>query len=476
MVMDIIMVTVEGSKKMENNQENNDLIDLNELLAKVFRIIEKYLILLICIIVGCIVIFPLKSKLVYQPLYSSQITFVVTKEIDGDTTFQYNADSVDKIAETFQYIINSQPLKDKMNIDLGTNQLPAALSLSKVHSTNLFTVKATSSSPELAYKTIIAFNNNYASFSRILLDNATLTLIEDAEIPVIPDNPLDLSNDAVKGLIVGFVVDVGIVTLLYIFKKTIYQRDDVKKYLNCHCVGIIPKVKMTRENKHTPVLLTNYLNNYNFKESLYNLRYELESDSKNNHNKVYMVTSCVPSEGKSTVIANMAIALAANNYKVALVDLDLRNPTLAKLFETKNEKGVLECLKTGSLAKDMLTKQYENLTLLAGSEICDTPTELLSQEYLKILIDNLKKDYDYVLIDTPPIHIMDDAIIISEYVDSSILVVKQDYLSVDKIYEALDQLAVVNQHILGCIINQSNLGGITKRYGYGYGYGYGKSK
>lgn len=119
--------------------------------------------------------------------------------------------------------------------------------------------------------------------------------------------------------------------------------------------------------------------------------------------------------------------------------------------------------------------KLSNLSLLLNEERSEEPTELVSKGFLKVLIAALSKVYDFVIIDTPPIHIMEDASIVAQYVDSSILVVRQDFCTVSQIKGDLDQLGSVSPAILGCIVNgtKSVSTGGENHYGYGYGYGYG---
>ena len=457
--------------------EDQNKIDLLESLNKILQIIHKNFKVLCIVLVLCCVFIVGNGIVKYRPQYTSQITFTVTKEINGYTYFRYNTEAVDKITQSFNYLLTSQPLRDKIEAELGKSYIPATLSLSKVPSTNMFTVKATSSSAQDAYDVIMAFNENYATFSRILLEDATLTLIEEAEVASIPSNTLSIPKLFIKGFIFGIGLNIAIIFLFYVTKRTINDHDDVKKNLNTHCIGVIPNVKQSKDKNIT---LMNYRNHYLFRESISNVCYEIESNIKNYGHKTFMITSCVPHEGKSTIASNLAIALSQRNYKVLLMDMDLRNPTLSKLLGIQNDVGIVETIVNHKLIDRVYATHpdYENLTMILGNQSSNEPTELLSQPYIKNMMTTLKKKFDIIIIDTPPIHLMDDALIIGQHIDETILVVKQDYLSSSQIVESMDQLANNNISILGCLINQAFSISLESgsNYGYGYGYGYGKNK
>ena len=227
----------------------------------------------------------------------------------------------------------------------------------------------------------------------------------------------------------------------------------MKKNLKTSCIGSIPQIKPINDQ---PILLTHYSHHYMFKESLFNLRHEIESDCKNNNHKVFMVTSCVPHEGKSTTASNIALSLAHKGHKVMLLDFDLRNPTLHKIFSIGDSLGLIDCLEKNQLNKSYIKihSEYPNLSLLVSSHASQIPTELLSQAYVSKLIQRLKNEYDYIILDTPPIHLMDDTYLIARHAESMILVLRQDYLPVAQITESLDRISRMHAPLLGCVINR----------------------
>ena len=189
-----------------------------------------------------------------------------------------------------------------------------------------------------------------------------------------------------------------------------------------------------------------------------------------------MVTSTSPGEGKSTVSANLALSLADQGLKVALVDCDLRKQTLKDLFAVKEKTLGLVDLIPGrnrtSVTDALVQVPDSSLLLLSGDKVAEHPQNFLSANSLQTIINSLRKAMDYVIVDTPPSGLLSDAATLSEWVDGVIYVVRQDYLSHSAILDSVQRLSEADIRFLGSVINQAERN--TSRSGYGYGYGYGK--
>ena len=198
-----------------------------------------------------------------------------------------------------------------------------------------------------------------------------------------------------------------------------------------------------------------------------------------------MVTSVMENEGKSTVISNLALSLSAAGRKVLLMDLDMRKPSLYKIFEVEDTnidtlgKVLMGESGTGDLVQ-VLSK--EHLCVIFNTKEYSISTELLSGERLKVLLEYLKGRFDYILIDTPPMQSVADAEVIAGVADASLMVIREHQVPVPAILEALDSLRDSHAQPIGCVLNDSygdigeSLGGYQygSDYGYRYGRGYGK--
>ena len=181
------------------------------------------------------------------------------------------------------------------------------------------------------------------------------------------------------------------------------------------------------------------------------------------------LTSCTPNEGKSTTIANLAVVLTQAGKSVLLIDCDMRNPTVHKNFNLSNKIGLSNCISMGTALSDAVQKtSIEGLYALTGGVIPPNPSELLGSERMKNLLQRAKEQYDYVLIDTPPVMPVTDALIVSRFVDGMILVIASAEVKVEMARDVKNQLVNAGANILGVVLNKVR----SEHHGYGYGYYY----
>ncbi|WP_293393010.1 CpsD/CapB family tyrosine-protein kinase [Phascolarctobacterium sp.] len=185
--------------------------------------------------------------------------------------------------------------------------------------------------------------------------------------------------------------------------------------------------------------------------------------------KTLAVTSCTPNEGKSTTAANLAVVLTQAGKSVLLLDCDMRNPTVHKNFNLSNKVGLSSCISMGTALSDAVQKtSIEGLYALTGGVIPPNPSELLGSEQMKNVLQRAKEQYDYVLIDTPPVMPVTDALIVSRFVDGMILVIASAEIKVEMARDVKNQLVNAGANILGVVLNKVR----SEHHGYGYGYYY----
>ncbi len=182
-----------------------------------------------------------------------------------------------------------------------------------------------------------------------------------------------------------------------------------------------------------------------------------------------LISSTNPMDGKSTVVANLGVVLAQNGKKTIIVDCDLRKPVQHKIFKTENNHGVTNCLlNTMTVEEAACPTPVDHLTILPSGPIPPNPAEVLSSHRTQELFDQLKTDYDYVLIDAPPVLAVSDATILSTQLDGVILVVRQGVTRNNLIRDAKEQFTKASARMLGVVINYVKI----DRFGYQYYYYY----
>ena len=201
------------------------------------------------------------------------------------------------------------------------------------------------------------------------------------------------------------------------------------------------------------------------------IRTNIEYSNVDQNTKTILVTSSDKNEGKTTTVSNLAVSFANLNKKVLLIDCDLRNASIHKMFRLNNIYGLTDILaKDRAVDKCIQKTELENLYVLTAGAIPPNPAEILSSEKMKNLIEDLKNIYDYIFIDTPPIGLVTDAGVLSSFIDGVVLVVKSESVEKKYLEETKKKLDAVDARILGAILNSYK--SEQKDYNY-YSY-YGK--
>ena len=201
------------------------------------------------------------------------------------------------------------------------------------------------------------------------------------------------------------------------------------------------------------------------------IRTNIEYSNVDQNTKTILVTSSDKNEGKTTTVSNLAVSFANLNKKVLIVDCDLRNASIHKMFRLNNIYGLTDILaKDRAVDKCIQETELENLYVLTAGATPPNPAEILSSEKMKNLIEDLKNIYDYIFIDTPPIGLVTDAGVLSSFIDGVVLVVKSESVEKKYLEETKKKLDAVDARILGAILNSYK--SEQKDYNY-YSY-YGK--
>ena len=204
-------------------------------------------------------------------------------------------------------------------------------------------------------------------------------------------------------------------------------------------------------------------------EAYRTLRTNLQFSKSQGKLKTIMFTSAGPGEGKSTTVANTAVALAQSGKKVILMDCDLRKPVQHKIFGKKN-RGLTNILVEEVKIEDFLKKtEIENLRILTGGPIPPNPSELLGSSKMQEILDYLKSQADYLIIDVPPVVAVTDACVLAAKVDGIALVVNFGAIRPEMAQKAKNLLLKANGHVLGVIINRVEIEEEDSYYYYYYG-------
>jgi len=311
------------------------------------------------------------------------------------------------------------------------------------------------------------------------LDAADISVVDLATVPLGPSStsPMRLG---VMGLLLGFCGGFTLALLLEKMDTRLRDAHEIQEILGLPSLAMIPQSHWKNKGSDLewvvgPELLRDPRSP--FSESFRALRTSMRLSSTSRESRVIAVTSCQPSEGKSTVSVNMAAVLAQGGKKVALVDTDMRRPSVYKRLRLEGGKGLSEVL-TGYYTLDEVTQTHETLPTLdviPSGTVPPLPADLLASDQMTEVVRQLRERYDYVIFDTPPVLSVTDPAIVAAQADGMVLVIRQGYCTRRMLARAAEILHELDVKVYGFVFNGVDAS-LPEYYGYlgYYTYEYGK--
>ena len=420
--------------------------------------------------VACAGLFYFRTSSNYSPSYVSEAT-VSVKLINGGTYSSKN--TAEQMGLIFPYILTSGALSDVIAEDLGMKSVPGTIRVGSIKGTNLLTITVTAWTPENSYNILQSVLKNYPEVAQFVVGQTELEIVDDSGMPTDTGRTAVMRGSIRRGAVIGFGIGLIIVFLNVMTFRTVRSEEELKSLLNIPCLGTLPfyQKKSRRSSVRTEINILRDGENSDYVESIRLVRTRLERQMEGK--QVLMVTSSISGEGKSTVAANLAVAMARKGKRVVLVDCDLRNPTVRQIFDLKEEyPGLVSILRGESELEQSLVPVQDHgnpvgLTLLPGGKREPKLVEILASENMQKVIEKLRTMADIVILDTPPSAMLVDAMMLVRHVDAVAYVIMSDYARRRYIFEGVEELTTAGAPIVGCILN----GGRTRggRYGY-YGY------
>lgn len=459
---------------MNNNEELNK-IDITSMLEVFFKTIKKFWLPILAVTIISAIGFCAYTIFAFEPKYESQATFSVNRE--DNSLISGSAIGDEQIKQSLPYILQSDVMKNMIKEEMGLDYFPAEIALESKESANFFVLRVTADDAGMAYGVLQSALAHIPEASVYVFGKIQVEVLDDSGIATGTSNYMNKKMSLGIGAMLGLVLSMFFVLIYSLTSHTIQKEEDFKKYLSVFCMAVVPKISFKKRRKEIDkhIHIYNDKVGYGFHESMRTLRARIVRMTEKSGHKVLMVTSSIPGEGKSTIAANLALSLAERGRKVVLVDMDLRNPSIADTLglEIDKQPGLSEFLeKKAEAAKIIVPFKDLGLDIIfAGAEKSD-PTKLLGMHRMDKYINVLKSKYEYVILDTPPAAMLADATSIARCADAAIYIVKQDSARIERIAEGLEILAFSSTPIIGAVLNEAE--GIFSGYG-GYHYGrYGK--
>lgn len=419
-------------------------------------------------------------SLTRTPQYETQSTVFVSSQ--SGTSIQelqqgnvFTQDRVTTYSNLVSTPIVMNPVIAELDLGITAAQLDAKVEASSALNTTLITITVTDPDPILAADIANALASSLtAAVEEIETPNDSdvspvrLTRVKDALPPLAPSSP-NVPLNLALGALIGLALGVGAAVLRSVLDTRIRSPRDVEQVTDRPMIGAIPfdpKVKERPLIVHADPLSPRA---ESFRALRTNLQF-LDMDGRAS----FVVTSSVPSEGKSTTTINLAIALADAGKRVALIDTDLRKPKVAEYLGIEGGAGLTDVLINRARVGDvMLPWGQRSLYVLPAGKVPPNPSELLGSAQMHTLLEVLERDFDVVLCDAPPLLPVTDAAILAKATSGAIVIVASGQTNRHQLDGAMDALQTVGAKVAGLVMTMVPTRGPDAYYAYGAGYGYG---
>lgn len=439
----------------------------------VSRILRNFWMVLLAAFIG-VMVAAILARTQFTDQYGARITFVVMSRSSSSTA--QDSSAANSVASTFSELLGSNFMRRKILDHAGLDSFSGTIRAVNEQNTNLITVSVTADTAREAFLVINSIALNYNELTQYLFSGAVISVLTAPINYTISTLPMSRFRMELLGGVAGAALLILFLIYDMLRDDTIQNSQAARDKLDAKLLLAIMHEKNRSGKKGRPLLLTEPTVSFAFAESVHRLRSRIEREKTAEGTSIFLLTSVMEHEGKSTLTENLALSLAQKHNAVLLVDSDFRKPSR---FRDK--------------AKDWKVQEYDykdfklccahvkstNLYVLYCPTMIKDPSKLLASGRFVRLLAQLRDSFNYVIVDTPPLELFADAEMLADLDAASILVVRQDLVPAPVINDAIDTLRQRKARFLGCVLNDvhvlmpSLLAPYGSEYGYGYG-GYGK--
>ena len=439
---------------------------------------KKYIIVVIMTAVLFVVGIAVYDKVFKTPMYTTYTTLVLVKDessdITSETITQSDITLNQKLVATYSKIIKSKlvlnQVINKLNLDYTINKIQKEINVKSEDDTEILKISVTDSNSkraaDIANKLAEVFETEIIKIYKI----QNVSVIDVAEVESKPSN-----NTFVRDIILALFISVAgssaVIFVIFYFDDTLRDTDNVENDIDMPVIAKVFKdqsgVELIVDKK--PKAITS--------ENIRTLRANLQFSAVDKELKTILVTSTLPSEGKSYISSNLAISFAQAGKKVLIVDCDLRKGRQHKIFKLPSRRGLSNLLISDKDYREYINEtKIDNLFVIARGVVPPNPSELLGSKKNVQLLTELKKLFDIIILDGAPCSGLSDSLVLSSIVDEVLLVTSVNTTPKAELKNVKKSLENIGAKIAGCVINNIN----TKKGSYGsyyyYRYGYYEEK
>lgn len=415
-------------------------------------------------------------SLLTTPLYQASTRLFVSTTSGSSLSdiYQGNRLSQERVisyAELLKGETLAQRTIDKLGLDMTARSLQANVEAAAKPDTVLIDVSVMDPSPVRARDIANTLSDEFVNMVRELetpesgaIPDSRVVVEQRASIPARPEIPMTSRNIA-AGLALGLLAGIGLAVLRELLDNTVKDRETLEAITG---VGVAGSIPLDRDRRKQPAIAFDN-DNSQIAEAFRKLRTNLQFLAVDNPPRVIVVTSSMPHEGKSTTAINIALALAEAEHSVVLVDGDMRRPMLDDYLDLIGPVGFSTVLSgAASLSEALQPTRFSGLTVLTSGAIPPNPSELLGSMSAKKLLNDLRSQFDYVVVDSTPLLAVTDAAILAASSDGVLLIARFGQTKREQLTHAVKSLADVGAPLLGAVFTLMPTRG-TGSYSYNYG-------
>ncbi len=421
-------------------------------------ILRYWWILLISVVLCTFSSYYISAKFM-TPVYKAESKMFVGREKDALSSLnlvdlQIGSQLVTDYSELIKTNTILEGVLKNLDLDMEIESLSKIIEIKTIEKSRFLNVIVKHPDPEIATELVNEISDVLKDKAEVIVGAKNIQIVDYATVPTEPDSPRPVRNSAI-GFVLGLIIALLIIIVRYLLDNKIESREDLEAISNLSMLGEVPKSTVPGQS----LLFYENVDDLNAAESYRLIRTNLHYLNKGNSKQVLLFTSALGGEGKTTTVANVAAAFALTDKKVLLIDCDMRKPKLNKIFKLKGNLGITNYISDDYNISDIIqkSKKIGNLSVMCSGPIPPNPAEIISSQKFAEMIEKVKRYYDVILIDTPPVLLATDGLNLANHVDGAVLITasreskKQDFM---RLKEFVQQ---VGYDIAGVIITKSKI-------------------
>lgn len=470
-------------------------------------VLKKNLKYIAIVGVLCAVAAYIMASFVMTPMYSSYVELYVTNTSSSSSNNSVNVNDINasqKLVDTYMVILRTDEIMNALLAEIKadgvytTRQILSYLEFSTVNDTEVMRITATTPDPQLSANICNAYSVLAPTVLENVVKGGSVTVLSYAKVSSSPSEP-NVTKLTMLGLIGGLFVTAAFFIFLHYVDNTVKNEKDITQRCNIPVVGTIPdffslkEIKIPTELKRANAKLNRGKNQGNQKmiteytllnrnspfavtESYNMIRTNLMFSMASSKRGAVIISSGSPNELKSTTSVNLAVSIAMTGARVLLVDADLRNATIHKILRKVNKHGLSRVLAGLDQLEDVIIHgAIMNVDFLPAGPTPPNPSELLGSAATEELLKKLDTMYDFIIIDSPPVNLVADTMLLAADAAGVLLVARQNKTRYPDLERSIQSINNAKANLMGLILTDVKPG--ESSYGdYGYGYGYGEKK